>query len=102
MKMFSNSMSNQFADYSVTVFFSVTLNSFTDVAQSSAGYRFFNSAVERLFGYFQEIQDFRFHFSDWKSKSRVAVIPVHFHTAIDRDNVTGFQFILTRNSVNDL
>src|SRR5579872_1820752 len=100
----ADSVSHKLAHYAESGGFDMFLHRRAHVADGIANHGILNPAVERLFGYRQQLlQFFLYRVADRNRDRRVAIVAVQNHAAIDRNNVAFFQDpFFRRDAVHDL
>ena len=59
------------------------------------------SSCKRFFGNTHQFQQFRLHITYSKCISMIAMITIHVNTTIYRNDITIFQFIIARKTMNN-
>src|SRR5215467_518246 len=86
-----------------TILLDPSLHRMADIAQPVARAHFFNRAIQRVPGHFEQLLHLGTNFPERNSHRRVCVVAVDFHPEINRDDVALAQFpFRRRNPVHDL
>src|SRR5579859_1961178 len=98
----TDAVPDKFANHRKTVLFDQALHRVTNIAEPVSRAHLVNRTVERFLGHVQELLHFRLDLADRNRDRRIRVVPIDFHSEIDRYDVAFLQLPLRRrNPVND-
>ena len=83
----ANPVSHKFANYAEAVSFNVLLHSRTDISDGVAYSRLLDGLVQRRLGHLQQPARLGAQSIHRNGDGGVPIIAVHYHAAVDRDNV---------------
>ncbi len=85
-----------------TVLLDQALHRVANIAEPVSRPHLFNRAVERFLCHVQQLLHFRLDPTHWNRNCRIRVVPIDFHSEVDRYDVAFLQLPLRRrNPVND-
>src|SRR5579862_9456702 len=100
----SDTVTHELANHAESVGFDILLHRSADISDCIADTDLLDSLIQRCLGDFEQFANFRLHrIVHRDGDCRVPIISVEHDTAIDRNDVAGFQSaLIRRNAVNDL